>query len=246
MWQSFNEVLKTLSTNEQIGLFINIIGIIIGFVTAQYSVVAGAIIFSGFFVALIIVAIYALYARDFYGGIYEVLNHENIWELDDVHGSQVTHTKNMQVKFIQNNVIAIEDFIWGDGVFMKDYSCTPGHVADTYKSGSRTNVLISIRDVKNKGDIENFEFKRKIVDGFKSSSEWVEIMPIYRTRKLNIKVVFPIGRPCKRATLTTNANGAAKPIQRSEIESQPDGRQAINLVFENPKIREVFTIRWDW
>lgn len=246
MIRTVSEVVSKLSQSERIGFAINLVGILIGFITAQYSTLAGSIIFSTFLALLFIVAIYSLYTRDFYGGLYEVIEHENIWSLEDPEGREVTHKKKMTVKYIQNNVIAIEDFLWGDGEFMKDYHCSIGHIVDVYKTGSRTNVLVSLRGVRNKGDIETFEFTRKIVDGFTDSSEWVEITPFNRTKKINLKIIFPLQRPCQKATLTTNIKNETREINRGEIASQSDGRQVIDLCFKNPRMRDVFTVRWNW
>ena len=40
-----------------------------------------------------------------------------------------------------------------------DYSCRPGEVTDVYQEGDRYNILISLRETKAAGDIEDFYIK---------------------------------------------------------------------------------------
>ena len=43
---------------------------------------------------------------------------------------------------MQNNVIAFEDYAWGDGEIFTDYRCSPGVVVDKYQEGDRWSILI--------------------------------------------------------------------------------------------------------
>jgi len=246
MFKSFKDAIKALSKNEQIGFFTNIVGIMVGFVAAQYSVIAGAIIFLTFFVSFVVILMYSLYVRDIYGGLYETLYHQNVWELVDAEGKEVLHTKKMKIKFIQNNVISIPDYVWGDGDCLVDYICEPGKIADVYQSGSRTNVLVSLRESKKRGDVMDLIFRRKILNGFMNDSEWVEVDFSTMTKDFELLVIFPKNRPCKRATLTIRSKVAVSEIDNSKFKVLDDGRHALALNFKNPPIREMYTVRWDW
>ena len=46
------------------------------------------------------------------------------------------------------------------------YRCAPGKAVDRYREGHRWRVLISLRQTKNKGDVEEFFIEREIRDGF--------------------------------------------------------------------------------
>lgn len=82
--------------------------------------------------------------------MYEILEYESTLELCDTKGSTAIFQKRQRVKFLQNNIIAFEDYVWGDGEIMADYKCSPGVVADRYQEGDRWNILISLRETKSK------------------------------------------------------------------------------------------------
>src|SRR5215212_5915172 len=89
-------------------------------------------------------------------GSYEVLDYETKLELLDPEGKLVRYTKHQKVKFLQDNVIAFQDQAWGDGEIFADYQCSPGYPVDRYRDGNKYHILISLRETKNRGDIETF------------------------------------------------------------------------------------------
>ena len=93
-------------------------------------------------------------------GPYEILDYEATVELLDTKGKKARFTKRQRVKFSQNNIIAFEDYAWGDGDILADYKCSPGVVVDKYKEGDRWNIVISLRETKSNGDIAEFHIKR--------------------------------------------------------------------------------------
>jgi hypothetical protein len=86
-------------------------------------------------------------------GLYEVLDYELTPELKDGQGKKTTFKKREEVRYPQNNVIAYQDQAWGDGEILLNYRCTPGTPVDRYRSGFKTCILISRREVKDKGDV---------------------------------------------------------------------------------------------
>jgi hypothetical protein len=91
-----------------------------------------------------------------YRGLYEVLEYESTLELKDREGKKAAFKKREKVRYLRNNVIAYQDQAWGDGEILLDYSCSPGTPVDRYRSGYKTYILISRREVKDKGDIDEF------------------------------------------------------------------------------------------
>lgn len=63
-------------------------------------------------------------------GLYEVLQYEATLEILDAYGERAVFRKHHRVKFLQDNVIAYEDYAWGDGDLFADYRCSPGVVVD--------------------------------------------------------------------------------------------------------------------
>jgi hypothetical protein len=87
-------------------------------------------------------------------GLYEVLDYESTLELKDCEGKTATFRKREKVRYLQDNVIAYQDQAWGDGEILLNYRCTPGTPVDRYRSGYKTTILISRREVKDKGDVD--------------------------------------------------------------------------------------------
>lgn len=104
-------------------------------------------------------------------GIYEVLDYECRLKLIDKEGKNATIQKREKVRYLQDNIIACQDQAWGDGKILLDYRCSPGIPADQYRLGHKTYVLISLREVRNKGDIDDFNIEWKMQDGF--LQKWV-------------------------------------------------------------------------
>lgn len=66
---------------------------------------------------------------------YEFLEYESTLELLDRSGKSAFFQKRQKVKFLQDHIIAFEDYAWGDGNVMVDYRCSPGVIVDHYHEG---------------------------------------------------------------------------------------------------------------
>lgn len=101
-----------------------------------------------------------------YKGMYEVLEYESTLELKDRGGKSATFKKREKVRYLQDNIIAYQDQAWGDGEILVNYRCTPGTPVDQYRSGHKTYILVSRREVKNRGDVDEFNVEWGIRQGF--------------------------------------------------------------------------------
>ncbi len=176
-------------------------------------------------------------------GMYEILVFETILELKD---TEARISKHQQVKFLQENIIAFQDYVWGDGEVFEAYRCTPGIVVDRYQDGDRWNVLISLRETKNAGDITDFRIERTVRNGFTQNKEWFQMEIRHQTRQLKMSIIFPKQRPCKRAVLQERSRHHPTPLGQEHFVTLPDGRQL--LTWETEKIQqfEIYTIKWTW
>jgi hypothetical protein len=132
-------------------------------------------------------------------GLYEVLEYESTLELKDREEETATFRKREKVRYLQENVIAYQDQAWGDGEILLNYRCTPGTPVDWYRSGYKTHILISRREVRDKGDVDEFNIEWDIREGFLRQAEQWETHMTHRTRRLKINVVFPRSRPPRHA-----------------------------------------------
>lgn len=95
-------------------------------------------------------------------GMYEVLDYESTLELKDKRGENAIVRKREKVRYLQDNIIAYQDQAWGDGEILLNYRCSPGTPVDRYRPGHKTYILISLHDVKNRGDIDEFKTFRSL------------------------------------------------------------------------------------
>lgn len=179
-------------------------------------------------------------------GMYEILDYETTLELKDTRGKTAVFKKQLKVKFIQDHIIAFEDYVWGDGKIFAEYKCTPGFEADRYKEGDRWNVLISLRETKNNGDITDFYIERVAENGFTKDVESLQTEVRHHTKRLKMAIIFPKTRRCQRAVLIERTRKRTTVLGPENFTNLPDGRQKV--AWETTKIRrfEIYTIQWKW
>lgn len=184
--------------------------------------------------------------RSFHSGLYEILEYESVLELLDPKGERAIFKKRLRVKFLQDNVIAFQDYAWGDGQALLNYRCSPGVIVDRYREGTRWNVLISLRETKVTGEIEEFHIERRLRSSFAAKEAWWETSLQHRAHHMKICIVFPSTRPCHKVVLVERNRNRTTPLGSDHLEFLPDGRQL--LTWESHKIKrfETYTLKWNW
>lgn len=181
-----------------------------------------------------------------YHGMYEILDYHSTLDISDERGEHALLARREVIRFLQDNVVAIHDHAWGDGELFAAYRCQPGIPVDFYQDGSKHNVLLSLRETKNRGDVLELSIDREIAGGFLQKSEWLETEVDHLTSRLRLSIVFPKARPCLRATLSQkNANKTAL-LDERHFRTLANGRQELSLDISRPKFHECYTIKWDW
>ena len=82
------------------------------------------------------------WTRKRHEGMYEILDYDSVLELLDPQGETAVFKRRQKVKFLQDNVIAFQDHVWGDGEIFAEYKVSPGLEVDRYQDGDRWNVLM--------------------------------------------------------------------------------------------------------
>lgn len=177
---------------------------------------------------------------------YEFLECESTLEILDATGAIAKLQKRQKVKFLQNHILAFEDYAWGDGDVMVDYRCSPGVIVDRYQEGDRWNVLVSLRETKNKGDVEEFTIERMELNTFTKDEEWQQIEIRRRTHQLQVNIIFPQDRLCQRATITKRTHSQVHVLGPEHFHRLPDGRQRLTWETSKARAYDIYTIRWRW
>lgn len=179
-------------------------------------------------------------------GMYEVLEHDMTLELLDKQGKKAHIYKRQRVRYLQNNIIAFQDQAWGDGEILLDYHCTPGVEVDRYRPGHKTYVLISLQEVKRRGDLDEFNIEWDIRDGFiRSEEQWGSEIS-HRMRNFKISVIFPKTRPPKQIALVTYLGKGTYPLSQDDTVKLPDGRWRATWQTKKPKLHEQYSFKWEW
>ena len=110
-------------------------------------------------------------------GMYEILDYDSVLELQDPRVEVTVFKRRQKVKFLQDNIIAYQDYAWGDGNILADYKCSPGVPLDQYQDGFRYNILISLRETKNRGEVVDFNIERTVTWLWPWASVLSEIFP---------------------------------------------------------------------
>jgi len=179
-------------------------------------------------------------------GMYNVIKYETTLELFDKKGKSATLSKIEEVRFLQNNIIAFQDQAWGDGKILLGYQCSPGFPVDFYRSGHKTYILISLRDVKQKDDRTTFNIQWKIKDGFrKKNGFWATDVNHY-TQVIKTNIIFPEERPPLRLSIIESNCQKTKELSRDSLTQLPDKRWQATWKKHDPKVHEHYILKWEW
>lgn len=179
-------------------------------------------------------------------GVYQVLDHDTTLELADPQGRLAVLQRRQTVRFLQDYVVAFLDTAWGDGDLFAEYSCSPGMPVDRFKEGSRYYTLISLREIKRRGDVLHFRIRRVIRNGFRGAEESWETETQHRTGRLRVAIIFPKERPCQEASLVQKNENRAHRLGAEHFRTLEDGRQILEWEMSHPRLYDRYLIKWIW
>lgn len=179
-------------------------------------------------------------------GLYEVLDYEATLEIHDPEGKRATFKKVKRVRYLQDNIIAYQDYAWGDGKILLNYRTNRGKPVDRYRSGYKTFILLSLRDVKNKGDTDEFNIQWDIRQGFLTKDGYWATDISQRTRQVKVNVIFPKSRPPQLLLLEESNHKRTRELGFEHRKLLPDGRWQVSWEMINPRLYEMYILRWVW
>ena len=182
----------------------------------------------------------------FADGVYEVLDQDSTLEIHDPRGIRGTFSKTRKIRYLQNNVVAIQDYAWGDGIILLNYHTSHGKPVDLYRSGFKTYILLSLREVMNNGDVDEFNIRWNIRQGFLTPDGYWGTDIGQRTRHIRLHVIFPKTRPPMRLTLEENTRQRTQVLNNESVQQLADGRWQVLWEKDNPRLHELYVLRWIW
>ncbi len=226
-------------------LVLQVLALLYGAVSLRLNPLSGAVVFGALVISTSMWGIYSLYTRERFGAPYEVLEQDQVYDLYDIDGQEAFHRRRFRIRFLQNDVIAIREYIWGEGPHIaRDYSCEPGRIVDIHRYGPYWHVFIALDEVRNRGDVGEFTSSRKLLGSFTGEDEWISLLIKHRTAKASITVILPEGRPANRYSLSADFGTTEL---RNRIEEQYiNNRQHLIVRLDRPKLNQVYTLRWEW
>ena len=136
--------------------------------------------------------------------------------------------------------------MWGRGEIFADYRVSPGTPVDRYRDGNKYRVLISLREVKRRGEVFRISIDRTVRNGFNVKTGWSETLISHRTRRFRITVIFPKTRPPKHVDLVQVNGGRTLRLGGQNTVILSDGRHRVFWETSRPKLFETYTLRWKW
>jgi hypothetical protein len=179
-------------------------------------------------------------------GMYEVLEYESTLELKDAKGVTACFKKREKVRYLQDHIIAYQDQAWGDGSILLNYRSTPGKAVDFYRPGNKTYIVISIQNVRNRGDQDEYFIEWEMKDCFLRDQELWETSVNHPTRNLKINIVFPKKRPPTQMNLIEDTRQNVSPLSNENIFRLPDGRWRLHWETARVRQNERYILQWEW
>ena len=179
-------------------------------------------------------------------GMYEVLDYESTLELKDKEGEKATLRKRERVRYLQDNIIAYQDQAWGDGKILQDYRSSPGTPVDQYRAGHKTYVLISLRELREKGNVDEFNIEWTLLDGFLKKNGFWGTAINHKTKKIRVHISLPKDRPPIKTSISETNLQRTHALGEESRRKMPDGRWMISWEKKNPKLYENYVLNWEW
>lgn len=239
-----DRVLRAPWLSNVLGL-ISLVALVAG---ALASRTATAVVGGVAFLAVLQVLLYRTSVLAKLGRNYETLVYDWEWDIDASDGSHAVCNRTLGVRYL-SDTRAIAEMVASNATDpFAGFQCSPGTLVHQYEDTGQKWGLISLGDVRKRGQTETFNIRRELTDVFTDPTvEWVFVEWQSLTHNVNIKVVLPPGRAVKRAWLEQASSGKRTELTDARGIEEAAGRK--HLVYRGkPNLRrpDRLTIRWEW
>jgi hypothetical protein len=105
---------------------------------------------------------------------------------------------------------------------------------------------LSLREVKNRGDVDEFNIQWDIKNGFLTEDGYWATDISNRTKGLKVNIIFPKSRPPQRLSIEESNRKRTQMIAPEAKKKLPDGRWRVTWEKKKPKLYEIYILRWVW
>ena len=175
-----------------------------------------------------------------------MFDYDSTLEILDDKGKRARFSKRKTVKYLQDNNVAYQDCAWGDGKILLNYQCNPGKAVDKYRSGYKTIILLSLHEIKNRGDLDDFQIKWDIKNGFQKTEEFWETNISQKTKRFCVSVIFPKNRRPLRIRVEESNSRKNHILDKENFSILHDGRMKVTWEKKNPRLYENYIVKWKW
>lgn len=243
--QPVTELGRRIFDSPRLASIFAVVGLLVAGVSALWGSFWGQLVGALVLIALVgFIIAYVLIVGERFKSPYEIIDEQHEWDIVNPSGALVIHRKKMRLRFLQDNVATVYENIWGDGR-CHWLHCDPGVFVDEFKTAGKVFKLISLREIRGRGDEQDFAVSCEWRDAFTSEAEWVQVQTGHPTNTLTIRIIFPAGRPSRRVTVNRTSDPNARVLSVDHFE-EVSGRQVVTWSPNRPKAGETHTVRWVW
>jgi hypothetical protein len=179
------------------------------------------------------------------GEPYHVLRSETIWDLNTHDAARVPSIKHKRIRFDQNGMLAIRDYSRPDGS-VDGYDCTPYKRVREFPNGPRTEFLIALDRIYNRGDEIDFDVRRTLIGSFQGTTEHVGVTITEPCQHVVLVVIWPQTRAPSEVWYEHGLARYARVDVPLQALSSRDGRSEFRLAINEPQQGDQITIYWKW
>jgi hypothetical protein len=131
----------------------------------------------------------------------------------------------------------ISDRVWGDGVLFADYWTNGLDIVEFLKDGSAWVAVLGLPRVYHAGETFELKTERRIVGGFRESTEdWGSVM-YAPAKRLSIELT---GKAVERFR---NPELAAPALEDATVDKTP---RSIKFNVRRPRLNSSYALQWAW
>lgn len=179
-------------------------------------------------------------------GSYLVLEYSFKLKILDPYGKKARYSKQLFIKYRQNNICAIHEQAWGDGKIYLNFRCSPGKAVDQYRVGHKQLKLISLRQIRNRGEQDTIQIDWEMENSFLSSTEEWTTTISHHTKNLFIQIEFPKNKPPQKLWLVENNRKKQEELSLNNLKQKPNGSWKFEKKIHYPRLYEDYILRWQW